>query len=298
MINRVTQQTVQRSTLANLQVNLAKMSDLQARMSGGKVITKPSDDPAGMASALSLRADVRATEQYQRNAADGLAWLTVADTAMSTVSSQLRRARDLTVQGGSGALNAPGREALAVEIEGIRDTMLAQANTTHLGRTVFAGTSDAGVAFTDGAAVPPYDWTGTAGAGVQRRLTADTTVRVDADGSAVFGTGAASVFALLDSIAADLRAGVSVSGRLTEIDTRMTAVLTEQAAVGTRYNQVKAAQSTTAITLQTLTGQLSAIEDVDLAATIVELQMQEVAYQGALGATSRVLQPTLMDFLR
>jgi flagellar hook-associated protein 3 FlgL len=47
-----------------------------------------------------------------------------------------------------------------------------------------------------------------------------------------------------------------------------------------------------------LTGQLGAVEDADLAASIVELQMQEVAYKAALGATSRVLQPTLMDFLR
>jgi flagellar hook-associated protein 3 FlgL len=47
-----------------------------------------------------------------------------------------------------------------------------------------------------------------------------------------------------------------------------------------------------------LTSQLTAIEDVDLAGTIMEVQMQEVAYQAALGATSRVLQPTLMDFLR
>jgi flagellar hook-associated protein 3 FlgL len=37
---------------------------------------------------------------------------------------------------------------------------------------------------------------------------------------------------------------------------------------------------------------------VDLPATIVELQMQEVAYQAALGATARAIQPSLMDFLR
>ncbi len=33
-------------------------------------------------------------------------------------------------------------------------------------------------------------------------------------------------------------------------------------------------------------------------ATMVDLQLQEVAYQAALGATARALQPTLMDFLR
>ena len=44
--------------------------------------------------------------------------------------------------------------------------------------------------------------------------------------------------------------------------------------------------------------QLSEVEGVDLPATVVELQLQEVAYQAALGATARALQPNLMDFLR
>jgi len=40
------------------------------------------------------------------------------------------------------------------------------------------------------------------------------------------------------------------------------------------------------------------VESLDLAEAITELKMQEVAYRGALGATDRVLQPTLKDFLR
>jgi flagellar hook-associated protein 3 FlgL len=37
---------------------------------------------------------------------------------------------------------------------------------------------------------------------------------------------------------------------------------------------------------------------VDLAKATVDLQLQEVAYQAALATTGRVLQPTLLDFLR
>ena len=37
---------------------------------------------------------------------------------------------------------------------------------------------------------------------------------------------------------------------------------------------------------------------LDLPRTIVDLQMQEVAYKAALGATARVVQPSLLDFLR
>ncbi|MDO8106134.1 flagellar hook-associated protein FlgL [Isoptericola sp. b441] len=300
MIGRVTQQTLQRSTLANLQLNLSKMSDLQAQMSSGKKITKPSDDPAGTAQALSLRAQNRATTQYQRNAQDGEAWLTTIDTAMQTSVTTLRRVRDLVVQSGSGALNATGREALATEIEGLRDSLLGQANTSYLGRSVFAGSSNAGAAFrVDSTTTPPtYTWTGSPDASVQRRLAPDTTVRADADGSAFFGDGATSVFTMLDDIAAGLRAGTDVTSKLDDIDTRTSSMLGELSNVGTRTNQIKAAQSNNALALQDVSTRLSGVEDIDLAQTVVELQMQEVAYKGALGATARVLQPTLMDFLR
>jgi len=46
--------------------------------------------------------------------------------------------------------------------------------------------------------------------------------------------------------------------------------------------------------------QVSEAEDVDLAETIMELrlQLQVVAYQAALGTASRILAPTLVEFLR
>ena len=293
MIGRVTQQTIQRSTLANLQLNLSKMSSLQQEMSSGKRISKPSDDPSGTSTALSMRSEQRAYTQYSRNIDDGIGWLSTTDTALQSSVTQLRRARDLTVQAGSGALNAAGREALATEIESVRDGLLATANAQYQGRNVFAGTSDSAVAFDSS-----YTWSGTAGGSVDRRISPDTTVRADADGSAVFGSGATSVFALLDSIAADVRAGADIGTRLTEIDGRMDTVLGELSGVGARTNRMTAAQSSINDKLLDLQLSISDIEDVDLTSAIVELQSQEVAYKGALGATARVLQPTLMDYLR
>ncbi len=293
MISRITHTSVQRSTHANLQLNLQRMADMQARLSSGKTITKPSDDPGGLSRTLKLRADQKATEQYQRNADDGVAWMSTIDSALQTAVASLRKARDLTVQGANGSMSPQAREAIAYELEGIRDALLDQANTSYLGRSVFAGTSDEGVAFR-----PDYTWTGVPGATVERRIAPATTVRADADGAAIFGAGGDSVFALIDRIAQDLRAGNDVSGHLDRIDARQDAMLSGLADVGTRYGQLENAQRATEKTLMDFTGQIAAIEDIDLAETILQIQSQEVAYQAALGATARVLQPSLMDFLR
>ncbi|MBO1751247.1 flagellar hook-associated protein FlgL [Actinotalea sp. BY-33] len=300
MISRVTQQTVQKSTLANLQLNLSRMSDLQGRLSGGKLITKPSDDPGGTASALQLRASQRAAEQVARNVDNGIGWLGTVDSALQTSLDSLRRARDLTVQGANGSMSAQARDAIAVEIEGIRSAMLSEANTSFLGRSVFAGTSNTGVAF-----APDYTHQGAPGSSVERRISSDATVRVDVDGSAVYGQGpwdpvtaTGSVFGLLDQIAADLRAGLPISDHIAHLDTRRDSMLGELGAVGSRYGRLETVQQGVQKTIMDLKGQVSAIEDIDLAETMVELQSQEVAYQAALGATARVLQPSLLDFLR
>lgn len=298
MITRITHQMTQRSSLENIQTNLRAMSKLQGQASSLRRIEKPSDDPAGTAQALRLRAESRALAQYDRNASDGAAWLNTVDTALTTASTQLIRARTLTVQGANaGATNAQSREAIAQEIEAARDALLGQANTTYLGRAVFAGTSNADAAFERDAVTGTYTFNGGAGT-VERRIAEDVTVRVDGNGSAVFGTGATSVFATLDRLAADLRAGADVSGYIDEIDAHHGAILQETATIGARTNQVGAQQLANSSKKLAVKADISAVEDVDLAETLVNLQAQEVAYKAALGATSRVLQPTLLDYIR
>lgn len=296
MLGRVTHQTIQHSTLRNLQTNLTAMARLQSQMSSGKKIQVPSDDPAGAGQVMHLRATQRQLAQYARNAADGDSWLTTVDSALGAALDTIRRARALVVQSGDGGLGPASREALAVEITELRNDLLAQANTRYQGRTVFAGTSDAGVAFGDDPV--PYTWTGSADAAVERRVGGSTSIRVDADGAQVFGEGDDSVFALLDTIAAELRAGVDVTARLDAMDDRTQAVLTVAATTGSRQRVLQSISAQLSSQTLTVKSQLSGIEDIDLAEVIMNLQLQEVAYQGALSAGARVLQPSLLDFLR
>jgi flagellar hook-associated protein 3 FlgL len=76
---------------------------------------------------------------------------------------------------------------------------------------------------------------------------------------------------------------------------RVTGALSE---VGTRTARVERALQSAKDAELGLTNSLSEIENTDLPKAMVELQMQEVAYQAALAATARVLQPSLVDFLR
>lgn len=302
MITRVTHQSSQRSVLANMQQNLSAMARIQAQASSGKLIARTSDDPAKASDSLSLRREQAATVQYKRNSDDGLSWLNVIDSALTTTSSLLRRARDLVVQASNtGTMNDQTREAVAAELDGIKASLMSQANTTYLGRNVFAGTSGADTAFD----TATYAFNGVPGSSVERRTAEDVTIRVDSDGSTVFGTdhtdpnGADySVFKMFDDLSATIRGGGDPQNGLNQIDTRMNAVLTQAATIGARTNQIERAAEQLGFKVNTLKDDISGIEDIDLAATISELKLQETAYQSSLNAAARVLQPTLLDFLR
>jgi flagellar hook-associated protein 3 FlgL len=222
-------------------------------------------------------------------------WLSTLDSAFTGSENLVRKAIDVTIQGAnSGTMSPAGREALAVQLDGLRADLLGQANTTYLGRTVFAGNADSGVAFD-----ASYGFSGLPGSSVERRLSPTETVAVDADGAAAFGTGATSVFATIDGIAAALRSGDDAAVRtgLNALQTGFSTLTAQHAVVGARYARVEQAKQDNTDVALTLETQRSGIEDVDAAKVLVDLKAQEVGYQTALSVTARVIQPTLMSFL-
>ena len=75
-------------------------------------------------------------------------------------------------------------------------------------------------------------------------------------------------------------------------------MVSERAAVGVRQSQIERAEEANLEKSGSLEAQRAGVEDIDLGQVILSLKLQEVAYQSTLAVTARVLQPTLMDFLR
>lgn len=297
MSTRVTTMSMQTQSLTNLQTHMGRMAKLQDQMTTGRAFTKPSENPTATVTAMRVRSDQRVNAQFERNIVDGETWVSSVDSAIQNSTEMLRQVRDLTVQGSSTGTYGPSQlRSLAAEIRGISGAMLQQANSQVSGRSLFAGTSDAPSAFeADGT------YNGAPGT-VERRISDATTVRVDADGAAVFGQGTGSVFAMLEELASTLEKpgvkGEEISAFLGKIDGRMESMVNELALVGTRHNQLRRAESDIGDAKVSLEAQRSSVEDVDLAESVVKLSLQEMTYQSSLSATSRSLQNSLLDFLR
>jgi flagellar hook-associated protein 3 FlgL len=294
---RITQRLMTEHSLASMQAGLGRVAKTQEQLTTGRVINRPSDSPSGTNSAMQLREQLTQNAQYMRNANDGLARLGNTDTVLTSMMDSVRRVRDLTLQGMStGSMGPQAREALAMEVSQLQDALVSQANTTHLGMPLFGGTTTGKVAYEKNAGVVEY--VGDAGE-VKRRIGANDNVRVDIRGNEVFGPGGSDLFTVVGNIATNLKDNPSaLSTDIDALDAAMERLTTSLADVGSRYNRLEGGMRINKDAELSLQDSLSNIENVDMARAMVDLQMNEVAYQAALGATARVLQPSLLDFLR
>ncbi|GAA4115984.1 flagellar hook-associated protein FlgL [Nocardioides fonticola] len=293
---RVTQPMLVASSLRNLQGGLNKYADLQEQLSTGKRVNRASDSPSDATGSMRTRVAISDQNHYVRNAENGIGWLGTVDTTLSSMADSTRRARELGLQGVStGTSSVNSREALAVEVDQIRADLISQANTTYLGRPVFGGTTAGAAAFdtTTGA------YLGDSGQ-VMRTVADGVQVRVDMPGTSVVGPDGASLFDDLTTLSTALRAGDETSMRtaLSNLQGRLNDISTAQATVGASYKRLEQASQKGQDSVVALRTTLSDLEDADLPQTLMNLKMQEVAYQAALGATSKALQPSLIDFLR
>jgi flagellar hook-associated protein 3 FlgL len=288
---RITQQSISASTMRGLQANLSRMQDLQAQLSSGKRIAVASDDPSGTASAMTFRSQQAADEQYLRNIDQVSARLGVTDNTLTQLSDRLRGVRDLLVQAGNAGLGADSRNALAAQAAALKSEIVDLYNTTYLDRPVFGGTvpGQQAVDPTTGAYIGNDQ-------SVQTRISRDATVRIDVKGSDV---AADTTPALLDRIVADLGTTATIpSADFTDLDATLSKVMQALGDVGARASRVDSTKANVDSHRLDLVARISENEDVDLPQAIMNLQSQQVAYQAALGASAKILQTSLLDYLR
>ncbi|MCW2582181.1 MAG: hypothetical protein JWQ53_971 [Klenkia sp.] len=292
---RITHRAIAERSSQNMQTNLAAMAKLQDQISSGRAIGRPSDSPSGTSTAMRSRAELTTNERYSANISSATTTLNAADSALGAMGDLVRRARDLVTQGANaGANNAVNNAALATEIAGIRESMLAVANRTVGGVPVFGGTTAGAAAYrADGA------YAGQSLGQQQVRVSASETVQTSLDGPSVFGEGAGDVFALLGTIVAELQAGsATIGSRLADLDTAAQRMTTVRAEIGVRTQRLEQVASINAGQALSIKAQLSGAEDIDQAKTYLELTVRDTAYKAALQTAASTIQLSLVDYLR
>jgi len=299
---RITQRSLALNSLRGLNGNLAAVSKLQNQLTSGKTISAPSDDPTGTNTSMLTRQGMAGNAQQARNISDGHTFLDSSDSALQNMLDQVRRVRDLAVQAlNTGSSSSASNVAIATEVNGVRDSLIAQANQVVQGKPIFGGVTSGnqayglngtylGVGGANGVPVHP----------VTRRVSDVEAIRVDITGPEAFGDpqSGKDLFAVVANIASHVGDATLLTTDLSDLDNVINGMTKAAADIGTRSARMDDAATVNSSQALALQAKLSDTEDVDLPKTIMELQMQQTGYQAALSVTAKSLQPTLVDFLK
>ena len=299
---RVTQGMLSNNMLRNLSKSYESMATYQEQLSTGKKISRPSDDPVVAMNGINYRTELNQIEQFQRNIGEVYNWMDNSDAALDKANQSLQRVRELTVQASNGTNSPQERESIAKEIEQIKDHIEDIANTKVNNKYLFNGTNttsepvdlENGKLSENSQAVNIE-----VSKGIQLKANVNAvkvfgSENVDGKGSQLFDT--------LSSLAADLKdpatEGKDLGKYIQSIDDHANQIVDERADLGARMNRRDLVEDRLATQKVIATRVLSDNEDAEMEKVITDLKTQESVHRAAMGVGARVIQPTLMDFLR
>ncbi|WP_425448026.1 flagellar hook-associated protein FlgL [Dethiothermospora halolimnae] len=316
---RITNSMMISDMMRNLNNNMERMNKTYSQYTTGKKFQLPSDDPIGVSKSLKLHTDVSVLEQYKRNADDARSWLDITETTLKEMGDVIHRARELTVDAANDTKTPEDRKKIGEEIKQLKEHLIKLGNTTYAGRYIFSGfKTDQKLLDEDG----NYDLNGENLKNTEiskYNIGVATDIEVNTVGTKVFGNfdGTNLEFNNSDVSSGDTPALIQAFTKLEKaldgtsanpqddiqesianMDKVLNNTLAVRSEVGAKTNRLEITQQKLDSQILNFTKLLSNNEDADMARVIIDLKTQESVYRASLSSGSRIIQPTLIDFLR
>lgn len=141
------------NSLAQLTGYQTDLADLQEKLTAGKRVLRPSDDPTAAAQAERAMTRIGRIETEQRALNVQKNSMAMAESALGNATETLQAIRDLVVGAGNAGYTSVNRTSIAQQISALRDQLFAYANKADSnGVPLFGGLGSASAPFTDSAA--------------------------------------------------------------------------------------------------------------------------------------------------
>lgn len=291
---RISDQQIISLTQFQINADYEQLQQAQTELATGRQINSPSDNPIGAAAALELQGNLAQTNQFAATANDTLSWLQTTDTSLSGINDALTQVRALAVQGSNGTLTLDQQQAIAGNVSQLLQQAVQEANATYGGRYVLAGYQTGTQPFTLNSTGVQYNGDG---GNMTREIAVGQTMQVNTPGNT---PALSAVFSALFQVQQDLQNGntSAVSNDIGSIDQAQDQLLVTQTTVGAKINRIQAEQTSIQTTQTNLQTQLSNLVDADMAQAAVDFSTRQATYQAALNAAAKVIQPSLLEFLK
>jgi flagellar hook-associated protein 3 FlgL len=296
---RLTFQEFNRSSAAAIETATERLAEMQRQVATGKRVQKGSDDPSAASAAVVERGHLATTDVYVAAGDSANSRLMVADTVLSDMVSQISAAQVSVAGARNSTTTATERDVRAKELEGVRDAILRDLNTTFEGAYIFGGVASTTAPYTKtNNVVSAYQGsTQEMSVGIDSGM--DVAVALNGE-SVARGSDTDDIFVELDRAITAARTGDNAG-----LDTAMAALqrafdrtTQTQSRVGTSLKFIDDAKTRLGEAQRSSKARLTSLEDANMAAAISGMTQAETVYKAALGAAAQNTRPSLMDYLK
>ena len=292
--------------MSSVQTRLAKS---QAQLAQGKQIINPSDAPDKAATIQRLSSVLSRQTSYQTSLNNVKTRLDGEETALNSASDLIIRIKEISVQAANDTLGPQNRQALATEMQALRDQLLSLANTQDSnGNYLFSGSKVSQPAFAvDASGYPTYQGDQTrmqVSIGDQRSIAVNrtgtdafvTVARTDAQGN----TQGVGFFQSVDQLIAGIKGSdqKAMQQGIGEMDKLLQGISMAQSAVGSDQATLEQQSSVIDATTLNLKTTLSNVQDLDYASAVTTMNQQMLSLEAAQSSFAKISQLNLFNFIK
>ena len=300
MIGRMSSDQIHQSSLDVILDAQARLQRTQEELASGKRIQTPADDPVASAQILKSRSELARIESYQRNTDYALNEISLAESTVGSAEDAIIRIKNLTLQAANATYSDSDRQAMASEISGLKDHLLALANTKSAsGEYIFAGANVSSAPYTVTNGVSSF----TGDTNIRTvNLSSSVTITTRLSGQEVFGDATAGnidIFNVIETTIGALQTNNTalITTSIDELDSAANQLFEARSALGVRMNRVEDQRSLNEDFSLSLSKGISSLEDLDYARAVSELSMRMLALESAQKAYTKTQGLSLFNYL-
>ncbi|MDU7536037.1 MAG: flagellar hook-associated protein FlgL [Peptostreptococcaceae bacterium] len=323
---RITNASMVRSHLYDTQNNLTNMSKINQQISTGKVINTVSDDPHKAIKIMNINNEIKYTEKYNYNIDESVGWMNTTDGALDNVGNLLGEIKETILKVGNGTYSQNEMKSLNEDMNEKIKQLADTLNSTHGGKYLFGGSSvdDAPITVIEnpdgtvklefskdknGQTIPNTD---DLKADISRGINIDYNISVgeilnikDGNGNTVnLLDEINNLSTLMNDIAnGDEQTAAKAKETLLndtkgKIDTLFDHVVNERTSLGVRVSTAEKIKELNDEDILNIQDVLSKTQDTDVVEKFIELKSAEMIYQASIQVGAKLIQPTILDYIR
>lgn len=323
---RITNASMVRSHLYDTQNNLTNMSKINQQISTSKVINTVSDDPHKAIKIMNINNEIKYTEKYNYNIDESVGWMNTTDGALDNVGNLLGEIKETILKVGNGTYSQNEMKSLNEDMNEKIKQLADTLNSTHGGKYLFGGSSvdDAPITVIEnpdgtvklefskdknGQTIPNTD---DLKADISSGINIDYNISVgeilnikDGNGNTVnLLDEINNLSTLMNDIAnGDEQTAAKAKETLLndtkgKIDTLFDHVVNERTSLGVRLSTAEKIKELNDEDILNIQDVLSKTQDTDVVEKFIELKSAEMIYQASIQVGAKLIQPTILDYIR